>query len=103
VLTAIISVSHADFLSSWCSSNLSETEEDASVEYDLFATVGWILDNSSSMDLQNPTVLELHMIRNIMPSASYAHNRTSLLVKIIANLHCHVPGRCEGWFLANAC
>lgn len=95
VLTAIISVSHADFLSSWCSSNLSETEEDASVEYDLFASVGWILDNSSSMDLQNPTFLELHMIRNITPSASYAHNRTSLLVKIIANLHCHVPGRCE--------
>lgn len=85
-----------DFLSTWCSSNLSETEEDASVEYDIFTTVGWILDNSSSMDLQNSTVLELNMKRNIMPSASYAHHRTSLFVKVIANLHCFVPDRCEG-------
>ncbi|CAJ2678764.1 unnamed protein product [Trifolium pratense] len=95
VLTAIISLSHVDFLSSWCSSDLSETEEDASIEYDLFATVGWILDNSSSMDIQNPTVLELKMTRNIMPSTSYAHNRTSLLVKVIANLQCFVPDCCE--------
>ncbi|WJX51971.1 hypothetical protein P8452_38124 [Trifolium repens] len=95
VLTAIISLSHVDFLSSWCSSDLSETEEDASVEYDLFATVGWILDNSSSMDIQNPTVFELKMTRNNMPSTSYAHNRTSLFVKVIANLHCFVPDCCE--------
>jgi hypothetical protein len=92
-----------EFLSSWCSSDLSETEEDASVEYDLFATVGWILDNSSSMDIQNPTVFELKMTRNNMPSTSYAHNRTSLFVKVIANLHCFVPDCCEGWFFANAC
>ncbi|KAL5055962.1 hypothetical protein RYX36_036644 [Vicia faba] len=95
VLTAILSLSHVDFLSTWCSSNLSETEEDASVDYDLFATVGWILDNSSSTDLQNSTVLELNMTRNVMPSASYAHHRTSLFVKVIANLHCFVPDRCE--------
>ncbi|CAL5211373.1 unnamed protein product [Lathyrus oleraceus] len=95
VLTAVLSLSHMDFLSTWCSSNLSETVEDASVEYNIFATVGWILDNSSSMDLQNSTVLELNMKRNIMPSASYAHHRTSLFVKVIANLHCFVPDRCE--------
>ncbi|XP_058729885.1 nodulin homeobox-like isoform X1 [Vicia villosa] len=95
ILTAILSLSHVDFLSTWCSSNLSETEEDASVEYDLFATVGWIFDNSSSMDRQNSTVLELNMTRNVMPSASYAHHRTSLFVKVIANLHCFVPDRCE--------
>ncbi|CAK8576010.1 unnamed protein product [Lathyrus sativus] len=95
VLTAVLSLSHMDFLSSWCSSNLLEMEEDASVEYNIFATVGWILDNSSSMDLQNSTVLELNMKRNIMPSASYAHHRTSLFVKVIANLHCFVPDCCE--------
>lgn len=98
VLTAIISLSHEDFLSCWCSPNLPETEEDASLEYDIFAAVGWVLDNTSSLDLQNATVLELHLIPNTMPSASYAHHRTSLFVKVIANLHCFVPNICEGRF-----
>lgn len=34
-----------------------------------------------------------------MPQASYAHNRTSLFVKVIANLHCFIPNICEGQFL----
>ncbi|KAJ1379416.1 nodulin homeobox [Sesbania bispinosa] len=80
VLTAIISLSHGDFLSCWCSSNLPETEEDASLEYDIFAAVGWVLDNTS-LDLRNATILDLHLIPNNMPPASYAHNRTSLFVK----------------------
>ncbi|KAK7262414.1 hypothetical protein RJT34_29987 [Clitoria ternatea] len=95
VLTAIISLSHEDFLSCWCSSNLSETEEDASLEYDIFAAVGWILDNISSPDLPNARILELQLTTKSMPCASYAHHRTSLFVKIIANLHCFVPNICE--------
>ncbi|KAJ1383582.1 NDX1 homeobox protein [Sesbania bispinosa] len=94
VLTAIISLSHGDFLSCWCSSNLPETEEDASLEYDIFAAVGWVLDNKS-LDLRNATILDLHLIPNNMPPASYAHHRTSLFVKVIANLHCFVPNICE--------
>lgn len=100
VLTAIISLSHGDFLSCWCSSNLSETEEDASIEYDIFAAVGWILDNTSP-DVRNATNLEFNLIPNSMPKASYAHHRTSLFVKFFANLHCFVPNICEGWFFVN--
>ncbi|KAI9081833.1 hypothetical protein K1719_036095 [Acacia pycnantha] len=95
VLTAIFSLSHGDFLSCWCSSDLPEKEEDATLEYDIFATVGWILDNTSSLDLLNATPLEFNLTHNSMPQASYAHHRTSLLVKVIANLHCFVPNICE--------
>nr|KYP58577.1 hypothetical protein KK1_013991 [Cajanus cajan] len=94
VLTAIISLSHGDFLSCWCSSNLPETEEDASLEYDIFSAVGWILDNTSP-DVRNATNLEFNLIPNSMPKASYAHHRTSLFVKFFANLHCFVPNICE--------
>lgn len=100
VLTAIISLSHGDFLSCWCSSNLSEMEEDASLEYDIFAAVGWVLDNTSP-DVRNATNLEFNLIPNSMPKASYAHHRTSLFVKFFANLHCFVPSICEGLFFVN--
>ncbi|XP_057449111.1 nodulin homeobox-like [Lotus japonicus] len=95
VLTAIISLSHGDFLSCWCSSNLPEIEEDASLEYDTFAAVGWVLDNTSSQDLPNATILEFNLVPNRVSSVSYAHHRTSFFVKIIANLHCFVPNICE--------
>ncbi|XP_027339938.1 nodulin homeobox-like isoform X2 [Abrus precatorius] len=94
VLTAIVSLSHGDFLSCWCSSNLPETEEDASLEYDIFSAVGWILDNTSRV-VRNTTNLEFNLIPNSMPKASYAHQRTSLFVKFFANLHCFVPNICE--------
>ncbi|WVY99512.1 hypothetical protein V8G54_025582 [Vigna mungo] len=100
VLTAIISLSHGDFLSCWCSSNLPEMEEDASLEYDIFAAVGWILDNTT-LDVRNATNLEFNLVPNSMPKASYAHHRTSLFVKFFANLHCFVPNICEGWFLVS--
>ncbi|KAG2371351.1 Nodulin homeobox [Vigna angularis] len=94
VLTAIISLSHGDFLSCWCSSNLPEMEEDASLEYDIFAAVGWILDNTT-LDVRKATNLEFNLVPNSMPKASYAHHRTSLFVKFFANLHCFVPNICE--------
>lgn len=93
-------LSHGDFLSCWCSSNLPEKEEDATLEYDIFAAAGWILDYTSSHDLLSTGNLEFNLVHNSMPQASYAHHRTSLFVKVIANLHCFVPNICEGSFLA---
>ncbi|KAK9291768.1 hypothetical protein L1049_019718 [Liquidambar formosana] len=90
VVTAIFSFPHGEFLSSWCSSILPVREEDATVEYDAFAAAGWVLDSFSSPDLLNATLNS-----SSMPQASYAHQRTSLLVKIIANLHCFVPKICK--------
>ncbi|CAL5200207.1 unnamed protein product [Lathyrus oleraceus] len=94
VLTAIISLPHGDFLSCWCSSNLSDTEEDASLEYDIFAAVGWVLHNTSP-DVKEATDLEFNLTPNSMLKASYAHHRTSLFIKFFANLHCFVPNVCE--------
>ncbi|XP_050388253.1 nodulin homeobox isoform X2 [Argentina anserina] len=95
VLTAIFSLPHGDFLSSWCSSVLPIKEEDGTIEYDSFAMVGWVLDVVSSTDLHIPQSLEFCVTRNSMTQASYVHQRTSLFVKIIANLHCFVPTICE--------
>lgn len=95
VLTAIFSLPHGDFLSSWCSSELPLKEEDGSIEYDSFASAGWVLDVLSSTNVQNPS-LELTVVPNSVSQASYAHQRTSLFVKVIANLHCFVPNICEG-------
>lgn len=96
VLTAIFSLPHGDFLSSWCSSELPVKEEDGSIEYDSFASAGWVLDIFSSTNLQNPTDIEFTVVSNSLQQASYAHQRTSLFVKVIANLHCFVPTICEG-------
>lgn len=96
VLTAVFSLSHGDFLSSWCSSDLPVKEEDATLEYDSFAAAGWVLENFSSLGPLRPKSLDFTLIPSIMAPASYAHQRTSLFVKVIANLHCFVPTICEG-------
>ncbi|KAK8579057.1 hypothetical protein V6N12_069391 [Hibiscus sabdariffa] len=95
-LSAIFSLSHGDFLSMWCSADLPVREEDATLYFEVFAAAGWALDLASSSDLPNTTNLEFTFIPNNNSSqASYVHQRTSLFVKIIANLHCFVPNICE--------
>ncbi|KAJ9184038.1 hypothetical protein P3X46_007822 [Hevea brasiliensis] len=95
VLTAIFSLPHGEFLSIWCSSELPPREEDATLDYDLFTAAGWVLDTFSSLNLSNAIGIEIILIPSNMPQAAYAHQRTSLFVKVIANLHCFVPNICE--------
>ncbi|OMP04214.1 hypothetical protein COLO4_09853 [Corchorus olitorius] len=94
-LSAIFSLSHGDFLSMWCSAELPVREEDATLDYEIFPAVGWALDSLSSPDLSNTRDLYFNFIFNNMSQASYVHQRTSLFVKVIANLHCFVPNICE--------
>ncbi|GAV79057.1 hypothetical protein CFOL_v3_22522 [Cephalotus follicularis] len=91
-LTAMFSLSHGEFLSIWCSTDLPVREEDASLEYNSFAAAGWILD---SLGLSKAISVESNLIPSNMPQASYAHQRASLFVKVIANLHCFVAHICE--------
>ncbi|CAL5355499.1 unnamed protein product [Camellia sinensis] len=86
---------HQEFLSSWCSSDLPFPEEDATVEFDSHVASGCVLDSLSSSDLLNVMSSGFTLIPSIMPRASYAHQRVSLLVKIIANLHCFAPKICK--------
>ncbi|KAA8549222.1 hypothetical protein F0562_000906 [Nyssa sinensis] len=95
VLAAIFSLPHGEFLSSWCSSDLPIWEEDVTLEYDSFAAAGWVLDSFSSSDLLNAINSGSTFTPSNMPRASYAHQRTSLLVKVIANLHCFAPDICK--------
>lgn len=95
-MTAIFSLPHQEFLSSWCSSNLPIWEEDATLEYDSFRAAGYVLDLFSSSDLPNVTISRSAFVPSNIPRVAFAHERTSLLVKVIANLHCYVPGICKG-------
>ncbi|KAK1385235.1 Nodulin homeobox [Heracleum sosnowskyi] len=95
VLTTLFSLPHVEFLSTWCASDLQVWEEDATLDYDPFLASGWVLN---LLSMSNPLILtssEYAVISSNMPRASYAHQRTSLLVKVIANLHCFNPDICN--------
>ncbi|XP_057252182.1 nodulin homeobox isoform X5 [Beta vulgaris subsp. vulgaris] len=95
VLAAILLIPYQQFLSSWCSSDLPLKEVDASLEYDPFTMAGWILDSSPMLDIVSSKTCESNFNPTNNAQASYAHQRTSLLVKVIANLHCFVPNICK--------
>ena len=104
VLVGILAIPHEDFLSSWCSVNVPMVEEDASVDYEPFTAAGVALaslaDGTRSA-LPSPAILNetnSSCANNFhgVPTESYVQQRTSYLVKIIANLHCFVPNICEG-------
>ncbi|KAJ4876535.1 sequence-specific DNA binding [Raphanus sativus] len=93
VLSAVFCLSHGDFLSMLCSSDLSSREDDATLDYDLFTSSGWVLSAFSSLGELVVPPFKLNFQNNLTMS-SYAHQRTSLIVKIMANLHCFVPEVC---------
>ncbi|KAJ0778763.1 putative nodulin homeobox protein [Helianthus annuus] len=89
VLTTIFLQPHAEFLSSWCSSE-SEEEEDATLDYDPLSASGWVLGVLTSSDVPEST-----FNASPVPPTSYAFQRTSLLVKVVANLTCFIPDLCK--------
>ncbi|EOA19928.1 hypothetical protein CARUB_v10000178mg [Capsella rubella] len=93
VISAVFCLSHGDFLSMLCSSDLSSREDDANIDYDLFMSAGWVLSVFSS-SRQSVPQFKLSLQNNLTMS-SYAHQRTSLFIKMIANLHCFIPNVCQ--------
>lgn len=84
VLTRVFLLPHEEFLSSWCSSNSEPAEEDVTLNYDSFSQAGQVLgvirgSKSAFSTSQTP----------------FAHQKTSLLIKIVANLTCFVPDLCK--------
>ncbi|CAH9112507.1 unnamed protein product [Cuscuta europaea] len=94
ILSAIFSPPHGEFLTCWCSSDLPIREEDATLEYVPFAAAGWLFNFFSSYQLIG-TSSESTFTPCNTSRVPYGHQRTSLLVKIIANLHCFVPDICK--------
>ncbi|KVI12443.1 hypothetical protein Ccrd_009123 [Cynara cardunculus var. scolymus] len=90
VLTMIFLLPHAEFLSSWCSSESPPSEEDATLDYDSLAAAGWVLGVLPSSDVPESTFNACRV-----PRTSYAYQRTSLLVKVVANLTCFIPDLCK--------
>ncbi|KAL0826482.1 hypothetical protein Bca101_050159 [Brassica carinata] len=76
-------------------------EDDATLDYDLFKSAGWVLSVFSSSSLLDVPQFKLNFQNNLTMS-SYAHQRTSLVIKIIANLHCFAPEVCIGSLLRHA-
>ena len=97
---------HEEFNLRWCSTEVPMIEEDAILEYDSFAASGAALTfcdggvDFSGIDepvlLRDPGFSFPHGNVGGLPPASYAQQRISYLVKIVANLHCFVPDLCEG-------
>ncbi|GAB2275101.1 hypothetical protein Dimus_009866 [Dionaea muscipula] len=92
VLAAIFTLPYLEFLASWCSSNIALKEEEPALEYEPFAAAGWILHLCSASNAEH---LRSTFHPCSAPQPTYAHHRTSLLVKVIANLHCFIPKICE--------
>lgn len=104
MLADILALPHDEFLGSWCSTDLPVVEEDATLEYDPYTVAGGVLVSltegpgsvlSSCSPLKETNVTFPFVLNHTAP-ISHARQRTSFLVKIIANLHCFVPKICEG-------
>ncbi|KAL5714039.1 hypothetical protein ACHQM5_016053 [Ranunculus cassubicifolius] len=96
ILVEMLLLPHEEFLTSWCSADLPVVEVDASLDYDPFVATGAALGLLSvAPKTTEESIMECTFNLNRLPQASYAQHRASLLVKIIANLHCFVPNICE--------
>lgn len=104
MLADILALPHVEFLGSWCSTDLPVMEEDATLEYDPYTVAGVVLVSLtegpetvlSSCSPLKETCVPCSFILNNTATISHARQRTSFLVKIIANLHCFNPKICEG-------
>ncbi|XP_020244804.1 nodulin homeobox isoform X2 [Asparagus officinalis] len=103
VLIEILGIPHEEFRSRWCSTDIP-MEEDINLEYDPFTAAGVALlflspDCDSALSAPVPPSennFGCHSNFNgAMSLLTYAQQKASYLVKIIANLHCFIPNICE--------
>ncbi|KAH0461354.1 hypothetical protein IEQ34_008929 [Dendrobium chrysotoxum] len=103
VLNEILAVPHQVFLSNWCTVDVHLSEEDGNLEYDPFiaASLALIFQSGSpesilsSASLSSDINFSYHSNFNGIHLVTYGQQRTSYLIKIVANLHCFVPSFCE--------
>ncbi|KAI0511770.1 hypothetical protein KFK09_012402 [Dendrobium nobile] len=103
VLNEILAVPHQVFLSNWCTVDVHLSEEDGNLEYDPFiaASLALIFQSGSpesilsSASLSSEINFSYHSNFNGIHLVTYGQQRTSYLIKIVANLHCFVPSFCE--------
>lgn len=93
ILSTLFLLQNEEFKSIWCTPELLPGEEDATLDYDPFVAAEWVLNSLSNEPVTGS--LKCTYTYN-MPRDSYTGQRTSLLVKIIVNLHCFAPDIYEG-------
>ncbi|KAF5791897.1 putative nodulin homeobox protein [Helianthus annuus] len=91
VLTRVFSQPQREFLSTWCSHNREPTEENIVVDFNPTSTAGQVLGLTSKLHVRHSSWNTFEA-----PQTPYAVQRSSLLVKVIANLACCDPDPCEG-------
>ncbi|KAD3338215.1 hypothetical protein E3N88_33736 [Mikania micrantha] len=90
VLARAFSQPQREFSKTWCSNDLEPAEEDIVMEFDPISSAGQVLGFISTSQVQPSTWSNFQA-----PQTPYAHLKSSLLVKILANLTSFVPGLCE--------
>ncbi|XP_078440130.1 sequence-specific DNA binding transcription factor ATNDX [Wolffia australiana] len=96
LLADILAMPREEFFPRWCSAEVPMMEDDAVLEYDPLAGAAAALTfytGAVECPFGEP-VLQRESSFSCPPN-SYAPQRISYLVKIIANLHCFVPDLCE--------
>ncbi|MFS7901806.1 putative nodulin homeobox protein [Helianthus anomalus] len=90
VLTRVFLQPQREFLSTWCSNDHEPIEEENDMDFDSISAAGQVLGLISKSHVQHSTW------HNFQGSPTpYAYQRSSLLVKILANL-AYVPDLSEG-------
>ncbi|PWA96972.1 Homeodomain-containing protein [Artemisia annua] len=82
-LTRVFTQPHKEFLRNWCSSERDPIEEDVHLEFDSVAAAGEILGVIPRLDVSKYTYSTSRALQT-----PYAHQKSSLLIKIIAHLTC---------------
>lgn len=91
---------HQLFLSSWCSKDSSNEEEDVVIDYNpIIASQTALASLNIGSLANNEASFTYPGTFKYIRQASYAHHRTSYLVKIIANFHCFDPNISQGKIL----
>ncbi|PWA35458.1 Homeodomain-containing protein [Artemisia annua] len=96
-LISVFSQPHKEFLRNWCSSERVPIEEDVHLEFDSVAAAGDILGGIPRLDVSKSTYSTSCALQT--PSA---HQKSSLLIKIIAHLTCFNSDTPKDSFLAHA-
>ncbi|KAL7598262.1 hypothetical protein Lser_V15G27337 [Lactuca serriola] len=95
VLTRVFLVPHEEFLCSWCSSDSRAAEGDITLNYDSYSASGQVLGVRSMHTSHASKPVFITNSPASQTSYPFAHQKTSLLVKIVANLTCFVPDLCK--------
>ncbi|CAI9288644.1 unnamed protein product [Lactuca saligna] len=95
VLTRVFLVPHEEFLSSWCSSDSRAAEGDITLNYDSYSASGQVLGVMSRHTSHASKPVFITNSRASQTSYPFAHQKTSLLVKIVTNLICYAPHICK--------